>query len=230
MTRILIADDHAAVRAGYREFLETEPGITAIGEAATGKEALEQLLVCDWDILLLDIHMPDCGGVEILRQVISQYPKVRVLVMSGLSEAQYARLVIREGARGYLSKAGTSDEFLKAVRTIKLDRHYVSDALADAMARDLESQHNPIQPQHARLSSRELQVFLKIASGEAVSAIAKELTLSVKTVSTYRSRILDKMGLQTNADITGYALRNKMVALAARVGTDVALLAANISG
>jgi two-component system, NarL family, invasion response regulator UvrY len=211
MTRILIADDHSAVRAGYRQFLEAEAAITTIGEAATGREALEQLLMSDWDVLLLDIHMPDCGGIEILRQVVSKHPKVRVLIMSGLAEAQYARLVIREGASGYVSKAATPEEFLKSVRTILLGRHYVSDTLADAMARDLESRHDPIQPQHARLSSRELQVFLKIASGEGVSAIAKELTLSVKTVSTYRSRILEKMGLESNADITGYALRNNMV-------------------
>jgi two-component system, NarL family, invasion response regulator UvrY len=215
MTRILIADDHAAVRAGYRKFLEAVPGLTVIGEAANGREALEQLLLRDWDVLLLDIQMPDCGGIEILRQVVSKHPKVRVLIMSGLSEAQYARLVIREGASGYVSKAATPEEFLKAVRTILLGRHYVSDALADAMARDLESQNDPIRPQHARLSSRELQVFLKIASGEGVTAIAKEFNFSVKTVSTYRSRILEKMGLESNADITGYALRNNMLAFAA---------------
>jgi DNA-binding NarL/FixJ family response regulator len=159
--------------------------------------------------------MPGCDGIEILREVVSKYPKVRVLIMSGLSEAQYARLVIREGASGYVGKAATPEEFLKSVRTILSGRHYVSDTLADAMARDLEFQHDPVQPQHARLSARELQVFLKIAAGEGVSAIAKELALSVKTVSTYRSRILEKMGLASNADITGYALRNNMLAFAA---------------
>jgi two-component system invasion response regulator UvrY len=214
VARVLIADDHAVVRAGYRQFLEAESRITEIGEAATGQEVLEQLLASHWDVLLLDVRMPDRGGIEILRDVIAGYPKVRVLVISELPVAQYAGLVIREGASGYLCKNGSPEDLLDAVRTALSGRRYVSPTLAESIALHLRSRHDLAQPQHDRLSRRELQVFLKLATGEGISAIADELALSVKTVSTYRSRILEKMGFHSNADITGYALRNNMVMLA----------------
>ncbi|MDP9087525.1 MAG: response regulator transcription factor [Pseudomonadota bacterium] len=211
MSRVLIADDHAVVRAGYKQFLEAEAGITAIGETATGNETLDQLRRQEWDLLLMDIHMPDRSGLDILRHVTSGYPKTRVLIMSGLPEAQYARNVLRAGASGYLSKGGSPEELLKAVRTVLIGRRYVSASLAESMAADLEGCHDQNQPLHERLSVREFQIFGKLAAGAGVGDIAEELSLSVKTVSTYRSRVLEKMNFTSNADMTAYALRNGLI-------------------
>jgi DNA-binding NarL/FixJ family response regulator len=209
MSRVLIADDHAVVRAGYKQFLEAEAGITAIGETASGNETLDQLRRHEWDLLLMDIHMPDRSGLDILKHVTSGYPKVRVLIMSGLPEAQYARNVLRAGASGYLSKDSAPEELMKAVRTVLAGRRYVSAALAEILVADLDG--DPDKPLHARLSTREFQIFCKLAAGRGVSDIANELSLSVKTVSTYRSRILEKMSFTANADITSYALRNGLI-------------------
>ena len=211
MSRVLIADDHAVVRAGYRQYLEADASITQVGAAASGNETLEQLRRQDWDLLIMDIHMPDRSGLDILGQVIAGYPNVRVLIMSGLPEEQYARNVLRAGACGYLSKGGSAEEILKAVRVVLNGRRYVSDSLAESMAGDLEAKHDPNQPLHAELSAREFQIFCKLAAGTSVGDIAKELSLSVKTVSTYRTRILEKMNFKSNADITGYALRNRII-------------------
>ena len=211
MSRVLIADDHAVVRAGYRQFLEAEAGITAIGETASGNETLDQLRRHDWDLLLMDIHMPDRSGLDILKHVISGFPNVRVFIMSGLPEAQYARNVLRAGASGYLSKDGSPEELLKAVRTVLVGRRYISASLAESMAADLESSRIQRQPPHDRLSVREFQIFCKLAGGASVGDIAEELSLSVKTVSTYRSRVLEKMNFTSNADMTAYALRNGLI-------------------
>jgi two-component system invasion response regulator UvrY len=209
MSRILIADDHAVVRAGYRQFLQTEPSITCVAEASSGSEVLARLTDQPWDLVLLDIQMPEQNGIEILRHIHTTYPETRVLVMSGLPEAQYARNVIRAGASGYLSKDGAADEMMKAVRTVLSGRRYVSGTLAEIMAADLDGDAD--KPLHARLSKRELEIFRKIATGSGVSEIAHELALSVKTISTYRSRIMEKLTFKSNADITAYALRNELI-------------------
>jgi len=211
MSRVLIADDHAVVRAGYKQFLDAEPSITDVGEAASGNEALDALRRKDWDLLLMDIHMPDRSGLDILKHVTSGYPDVRVLIMSGLPEEQYARNVLRAGASGYLSKGGSPEEFLKAVRLVLNGRRYVSAALAESMAADLENPRDQNQPLHTALSTREFQIFCKLAAGSSVGSIGEELSLSVKTVSTYRSRILEKMSFSSNADMTSYALRNGLI-------------------
>jgi two-component system, NarL family, invasion response regulator UvrY len=211
MSRILIADDHAVVRAGYKQFLEADPSFSEIGEADSGNAALEMLRRKEWDLLLMDIHMPDRSGLDILKHVTSGYPDVRVLIMSGLPEEQYARNVLRAGASGYLSKGGSPEEFLKAVRLVLNGRRYVSASLAEAMAADLENPRDKNQPLHTCLSTREFQIFCKLASGAGVGDIANELSLSVKTVSTYRSRVLEKMSFSSNADMTGYALRNGLI-------------------
>jgi two-component system, NarL family, invasion response regulator UvrY len=211
VSRVLIADDHAVVRAGYKQFLEAEPSITEIGEAASGTETLDALRRKEWDLLLMDIHMPDRSGLDILRHVTSGYPDVRVLIMSGLPEEQYARNVLRAGASGYLSKDGSPEELLKAVRLVLNGRRYVSAALAESMAADLENPRDQNQPLHTALSAREFQIFCKLAAGAAVNRIADELSLSVKTVSTYRSRILEKMSFTSNADMTSYAMRNGLI-------------------
>lgn len=211
MSRVLIADDHAVVRAGYKQFLEADASIADVGEASSGSATLDALRRQEWDLLLMDIHMPDRSGLDILRHVVTGYPDVRVLVMSGLPEEQYARNVLRAGASGYLSKGGTPEEFLKAVRTVLNGRRYVSTALAESMAADLENPRDHNQPLHTALSTREFQIFCKLARGGAVNRIAEELSLSVKTVSTYRSRILEKMNFNSNADMTSYAMRNGLI-------------------
>jgi DNA-binding NarL/FixJ family response regulator len=211
MSRVLIADDHAVVRAGYRQFLEAEPSITDIGEAATGNETMDALRKKDWDLLLMDINMPERSGLDILRHVTASYPDVRVLIMSGLPEEQYARNVLRAGASGYLSKGGSPEELIKAVRLVLMGRRYVSATLAEAMAADLETARDQNQPLHTALSPREFQIFGKLAAGATVSAIGEELSLSVKTISTYRARILEKMAFKSNADLTAYALRNGLI-------------------
>jgi two-component system, NarL family, invasion response regulator UvrY len=209
VSRILIADDHAVVRAGIRQYLEAEPSVREIGEAASGRETLEQLRAQDWDLLLLDIFMPDQSGLDILRQIQNDYPKVRVLILSGLPEEQYALSVLRAGASGYLPKDSAPEELTKAVLTVLAGRRYVSPGVAEMLVAGMDK--NPGSQQHERLSTREFQVLSKLAAGRAVSQIAEELQLSVKTVSTYRSRVLEKMGLKTNADLTSYALRHGLI-------------------
>ncbi|HTP38808.1 MAG TPA: response regulator transcription factor [Steroidobacteraceae bacterium] len=209
MTRVLIADDHAVVRAGLRQFLETEPGIKEIAEAASGSETLDQLRTQKSDLLLLDINMPDRSGLDILKQVRATHPDTRVLVLSGFPERQYAVNVLRAGASGFLSKESAPDELVKAVRTVLSGRRYVSPALAELLASELDVDSQ--QPMHSRLSEREFQILCKLAAGSSVSEIAVELCISVKTVSTYRSRVLEKMNFKTNADLTSYALRNGMI-------------------
>jgi DNA-binding NarL/FixJ family response regulator len=211
MSRVLVADDHAMVRAGYKTFLTADPSITEVGEAASGNETLSMLRRKKWDLLLMDIHMPERTGLDILKHVTSGYPEVRVLIISGLPEEQYARNVLRAGASGYLSKDGSPEELLKAVGVVLNGRRYVSDALAEALAADLEKPLDRNQPVHSALTPREFQIFLKIASGVSVSKIAEELSLSVKTISTYRGRILEKMSLKSNAELTGYALKNGLI-------------------
>ena len=209
MARVLIADDHALVRMGLRQLLEGELAIRDIAEAASGTETLDKLHAGSWDLLLLDIHMPERSGLDILRQVRSTHPETRVLVLSGFPERQYALNVLRAGASGFLSKESASDELLKAVRTVLAGRRYVSASLAELLVSDMDSDSE--RAPHSKLSEREFQILCKLAAGRTVSQIAHELCISVKTVSTYRSRILEKMSLQTNADLTSYALRSGLI-------------------
>jgi DNA-binding NarL/FixJ family response regulator len=209
MPTVLIADDHALLRAGVRQLLESEPGIDEIGEASSGRETLEALRVKPWDLLILDINMPDRSGLDVLRHVRAGHPDTRVLVLSGFSERQYALNVLRAGASGYVNKEMAPEELLTAVRTVLRGRRYVTPILAELLVSELDADAE--KPMHARLSEREFQIFCKIAAGRAVSDIAAELCLSVKTISTYRSRILEKMNFTTNADLTTYALRNGLI-------------------
>ena len=211
MSRVLIADDHAVTRAGYRQFLETDPSITEVGEAASGNETLDVLRREKWDLLLMDIHMPDRSGLDILKHVTSGFPDLRVLIMSGLPEEQYARNVLRGGASGYLCKDGSPEELLRAVRLVLNGRRYISSTLAESMAANLDDSSDRHSPLHTTLSTREFQVFCKLAAGMAVNEIANELRLSVKTISTYRARVLEQMGFKYTADITTYAVRNGLI-------------------
>lgn len=208
MARVLLADDHAMVRAGLRELLENEASITEIGEAASGSEALDKLRSGSWDLLILDISMPDCSGLDVLRQIRASHGETKVLVLSGFPERQYAINVLRAGAAGYLSKDCAPDTLLKAARSVLQGRRYVSTGLGEEL---LELNADGNQPLHSRLSPREFHIFCKLATGRSVSLLAADLSISIKTVSTYRTRILEKMGLTSNADITIYALRNAII-------------------
>jgi DNA-binding NarL/FixJ family response regulator len=209
IANVLIADDHPMVRAGLRQFLETDQSIQRVGEAASGKETLEQLREGGWQLVILDINMPDKSGIDILRRIQTAYPEVRVLVVSCYSERQYATNVLKAGAMGFVSKESSPAEILNAVKTVLDGRRYVSAALAEMLVTQLDKDVD--QPLHASLSEREFQIFCKIAAGRAVTEIARELSLSAKTVSTYRTRILEKMNFSTNADLTSYALRNELI-------------------
>jgi DNA-binding NarL/FixJ family response regulator len=209
MATVLIADDHAMIRAGLRQWLEHDRSIDAIAEASTGAETLQQLRDGRWDLVILDINMPDRSGIDILRHIRSGHPESRVLVISGFSEKQYAINVLRAGAAGYLAKDQAPEEFMRAVHTVLAGRRFVSAALSEMLVSALDAPTE--QPLHAALSQREFQILCKLAVGRSVSEIAQELFISVKTVSTYRARVLEKMSLTTNADLTTYALRNGLV-------------------
>jgi DNA-binding NarL/FixJ family response regulator len=206
---ILIADDHAVVRAGLRQFLEDSGRVGEVAEAATGQQAMDLLRAKRFDLLILDINMPGRGGLDILKNVRASFPDTRVLIVSGFPERQYAVNVLKAGASGYLSKESAPEELIKAVQIVLSGRRYVSSTLAEQLVQDLDTDSD--KPAHAGLSEREFQIFCKLATGRAVSEIARELCLSVKTVSTYRSRVLEKMNLRSNADITTYALKNGLI-------------------
>ena len=209
MSRILIVDDHAVTRSGYRQFLHDEQFVTGIGEAGSGVEALASLRVEKWDLLMLDIQMPDCRGLDILRIIRADHPELAVLIVSGLPEEQYAREAMRAGANGYLSKGSSLVDLMRAIRVVLSKRRYISESLADLLAAGLGK--DPDKPLHSCLSPRELQIFCCLATGRGVTKISLELGLSTKTVSTYRSRILEKMTFRTNANMTTYAIRNGLI-------------------
>jgi two-component system, NarL family, invasion response regulator UvrY len=209
MATILIADDHALIRSGLKQLLSEDSSIKQIGETKSGRETIDKLQAQHWDLLILDINMPDRSGIDILRQIRATHPQTKVLVLSGFPEKQYAVNVLRAGASGYLNKEMAPEELLSAVRAVLQGRRYVSPALAELLVNGLDMEQN--QPIHSSLSEREFQIFCKLAAGQAVSDIADELCISVKTVSTYRSRVLEKMNFTTNADLTAYALRNELI-------------------
>ncbi|MBX6392380.1 MAG: response regulator transcription factor, partial [Burkholderiales bacterium] len=185
--RILIADDHAIVRAGLKQFIADEPDMEVAGEAETGAQTLELVRNGEWDVVLLDISMPDRSGVDTLKSLRHIRPDLPVLILSGFPEGQYAINLLRAGAAGYLNKESAPGELVRAIRTVAAGRRYVSNTLAEILARDLSSPAGE-RPVHTVLSEREFQIFCKLAAGQAVSKIAEELFLSVKTVSTYRTR------------------------------------------
>jgi DNA-binding NarL/FixJ family response regulator len=210
MPRILIADSRGSARTGYRKLLEEDFRSIEIAEAAQDAELFELLRSAAWDLLLLDLDFSGQGGLDTLKRVRSDHPQLPLLAVSGLPETVYARDAIRAGASGYLAKDSAAEELAKAVRTALLGRRYVSPTLAQILADDLGSGAST-EAVHTRLSAREFQIFSKLAAGVAVTKIARELSLSVKTISTYRTRALEKMTLTSNAEMTDYALRNKLI-------------------
>lgn len=209
MASVLIADDHAMVRAGLRRWLEQDRTIETIGEAASGADTLQQLRDHAWDLVVLDINLPDRSGIDILAHIRTGHPKTRVLVISAFSEKQYAIYALRAGAAGYLAKDQAPEEFMRAIHAVLAGRRFVSATLAELLVGALDEPTD--QPLHAALSQREFQILCKLAVGRSVSEIARELCISVKTVSTYRARILEKMSFSTNADLTAYALKNGLM-------------------
>ncbi len=209
MIRILIADDHAIVRAGLKQFIADQIDMQVTGEAATGDEAIALVRAQEFDVVLLDISMPDKNGIDTLKAIRQIRPELPVLILSGHAEEQYAVNLLRAGASGYLNKETASTQLVGAIRTAVQGRKYVSPALAQVLAEGVTG--GGAEPLHAQLSQREFQIFCKLAAGQAVSQIADELHLSVKTVSTYRTRVLEKMGMKSNADLTYYAVKNGLI-------------------
>jgi two-component system, NarL family, invasion response regulator UvrY len=207
--KVLIADDHAIFREGLRLILGESGRQFRVGEAANREELLERVQQDDWQVIILDISFPGCSGLELLRELKALRPAVPVLVLSMYAEEQYAVRALRSGAAGYLTKSGASDELLKAIEKLARGGRYVTPAVVDLLAGEIagDAQHET----HRLLSDREFEVFLSIARGSTPTEIAACLNLSVKTVSTYRSRILEKMGFKTNAQIIHYAIEHHLI-------------------
>jgi two-component system, NarL family, invasion response regulator UvrY len=209
MINIGIVDDHAIVRSGLREFLSDQVDMRVISEGSNGREALAMARAGAVDVLLMDISMPEQSGVDALQDIRARFPDLPVLILSGFAEAHYATALLRHGATGYLSKACQPEEMATAIRTAYRGRRYISPAVAELLA-DGASGVQDI-PAHATLSERELQVFLRLAKGETVGHMAQSMFLSVKTVSTYRTRVLEKLKLASNSDLTYYAIKNGLI-------------------
>jgi two-component system invasion response regulator UvrY len=207
--RILIADDHAVVRQGIKQILADEFKKAIFGEARTAQEALTKIWKEKWDVVILDITMPGRSGLEVLKELKKVRPKMPVLVLSMHPEDQFAVRVLKAGASGYMTKESAPEELVGAIKKVLVGGKHISGALAEIMATYLMVDDQ--KPAHEQLSNREFQVLRLIASGKTVSQIAKEISLSVRTVSTYRTRILEKMALKSNAELTHYAFQNQLV-------------------
>lgn len=209
MIRVLIADDHAIVRAGLRQFIADQPDMEIACEAGDGGEAIDFIRGHAIDVVLLDIAMPGRNGVDVLKQIKATHPQLPVLILSGYSEEQFALNLLHAGASGYLNKEAAGENLVAAIRNLASGGTYVSEKVGQLLVRALADK--PGTPPHAALSERELQVFCRLARGEPTNRIAEALCVSPKTVSTYRARILQKMQLQSNAEIVAYALRHGLV-------------------
>jgi DNA-binding NarL/FixJ family response regulator len=209
IVKVAIVDDHAIVRAGLKQFLSEMVDLRVVGEAASGREAIDLVRVTEIDVLIMDLSMPGQSGIDALAMIRAKAPDVGILILSGYPEEQYAVNLIRQGASGYLNKECEPMEIVNAIRTIALGRRYISPSVAELIAQQLNRKEGSAA--HDLLSEREFQVFLKLAKGETAGDIANALSLSVKTVSTYRTRLMEKMGLASNSDLTYYALKNKLI-------------------
>ena len=209
MIKVVLCDDHAMVRRGIRDTLSEAVDIQVTGESGSYSEVREVLRSAACDVLILDLNLPGRGGLEVLASLKEGGSTVRVLIVSMFAEDQYAIRCLRAGAHGYLNKAGDPNELISAVRTIAQGRKYVTAAVSDMLVNNLAEPQS--ETLHSTLSERELQTLLKIASGTKLSDIAEELMLSPKTVSVYRARLLEKLKLSNNAELTVYAIRNELV-------------------
>lgn len=209
MIRVLIVDDHAIVRRGLRELLSDEFRGAAFGEASDAHQALEQIWKEKWDVALLDITLPGRSGLDLLKEIKAARPRLPVLVLSVHPEDQFAVRVLKAGGEGYLTKGSAPEELVNAIRKILAGGRYVSPTLAEKLAGSLRKGFTGAP--HEMLSDREYQIMCCIASGKTVTEIAGELSLSAKTISTYRARVLEKLGVKNNAAIIRYAIQNGLV-------------------
>jgi len=209
MIKVLIVDDHPVVRKGLREIVNEAFHVAVADEVSDGQEVLERVSKNNYDVVLLDISMPGRSGLDVLKELKGQKPKLPVLVLSIHPEEQYAVRVLKAGASGYLTKESAQDELISAIQKISTGRKYITPSLAERLALDLELDAE--KPPHESLSDREYQVMCMIASGKTVKEIAEELFLSVKTVSTYRARLLDKMRMKSSAELTYYAIKHQLI-------------------
>jgi len=209
MLKILIADDHAIVREGLKQILADTPDMVVAGEAATGQQVLEMIRNKEWDLVLLDITMPGINGLDALKQLKKEKPHLPVLMLSMHPEEQYAVRAIKSGVAGYLTKESAPVELITAIRKVARGGKYVSRSLSEKLIEYIETDTD--KPPHELLSDREFQVVMMIAGGKTVTQIADELALSVKTISTNRTRALRKMGMKNNAELTYYALKHELV-------------------
>jgi two-component system invasion response regulator UvrY len=209
MIKVLVADDHAVVRRGIRQILAETPDILVAGEAAIGADVLRMVREERWDVVVLDINLPGANGLEILAEIQRDQPLLPVLILTVYSEEQYAVRAVRAGAAGFLTKESAPEKLIDAVRKVASGGRYVSPELAERLATFVANKHHSAP--HEKLSNREFEILKLIASGKTVGEIAKELSLSVKTVSTHRTRILAKMEAKTNAELTHYAVKNGLV-------------------
>jgi len=207
--RVFIVDDHVIVRQGLRRILEEAEGIKVVGEACNGVEALNNIHQLKWDVMLLDISMPEKGGSDTLRQVLKENKHAKVLILSMHTEDQYAIRMMKAGASGYLTKDVAPEKLVEAIHTVVDGKKYISPKVAELMLQEIDP--NSDKPLHAMLSDREYQVMKLLGSGKTVSEIAATLSLSVKTVSTYRAHILEKMNLKNNAELTYYVIQNGLL-------------------
>ncbi|HEY0006061.1 MAG TPA: response regulator transcription factor [Pyrinomonadaceae bacterium] len=206
--KVLIADDHAIIRRGLREILAEEFRTLSVNEARNAQEVLRLAREQTWDVIVLDISMPGRSGIEVLKDLKQVCPKTPVLILTGHSEEQYAVRVLRAGAAGYMTKESAPENLIAAVRKVMGGGRYISPALGELLAASVS--HDSTRMPHEDLSDREYQVLCMIASGKTVGQIAGELALSVKTISTYRARVLGKMGMKTSAELTHYAVSNNL--------------------
>jgi len=209
MIRVLICDDHTIVREGLRQILAETQDIVGAGEACSGHEVLEKVEAGDFDVALLDISLPGLSGLEVLKQLRISKPSLPVLVLTMHPEEQYAVRAMRAGAAGYLTKGSAPDQLIGAIRKVASGGRYVSESLAEQLAFELLEERG--RPPRDALSDREYEVMVLLARGRTVTEIGEELSLSVKTISTYRARVLDKLGLKNNAEIVYYALKEGII-------------------
>lgn len=209
MIRIAIVDDHPMLRAGLRQFFADQIDFVVVAEAANGREAINIVRRGDVDVIVMDISMPDYSGVDALAAIKARAPDLPVLILSSFPEEHYATTLLRQGASGYLNKECDPDEIVKAIRTVCRGRKYITSGVAERLAEGLSGDGE--RAPHENLSERELQVFLRLAKGEAIGHMAVGMSLSVKTVSTYRTRVMEKMKLESNSDLTYYALKNGLI-------------------
>ena len=197
------------VRTGLRQYFSEQVDLSVVAEASSGRDAVDIVRRGDVDVILMDLSMPDQGGVDALAAVKARAPDLPVLILSGFPEEHYATTLLRQGASGYLSKDCDPEEIVKAIRTVYRGRKFISSGVAELLANGLGEVGD--KPPHEQLSDREFQVFLRLAKGETVGHMAEGMSLSIKTVSTYRTRVMEKMGLSSNSDLTYYALKSGLI-------------------